>query len=39
MIILNADRFITQDDRSEKLYLEEQPTVYRLTFILKNAIL
>ena len=39
MIILNADRFITKDARSEKLYLEEQPTVYRLTLILKNAIL
>ena len=39
MIVLNADRFITKDARSEKLYLEEQPTVYRLTFILKNAIL
>ena len=39
MIILNADRFITKDARSEKLYLEEQRTVYKLTFILKNAIL
>ena len=39
MIILNADRFITQEARAEKLYLEEQPRVYRLTFILKKAIL
>lgn len=39
MIILNADRFIAQDARSEKLYLEEHPRVYRLAFISKNAIL